>query len=122
MDGIVLAALAVAGGGFVGGCARFALTRALPPYVAVLAANIVGSLLLGIGVGAPGILPLLLAVGVGGGMSTWSTFAVQMAQLVEKRQWPRLAKYLAATVALCVVAAWRGSIWGARIFANWQFG
>lgn len=122
MPDVLIGILAVTFGGFLGGLSRWGLLQALPERVAVLVSNVLGSLALGIGLGAPGIGPLLLAVGGGGGLSTWSTFANQMAVLVERRQWARLTTYLTATVALCIIAAWRGTLWAARIFEQWSWG
>ncbi|AWB82568.1 camphor resistance protein CrcB [Corynebacterium yudongzhengii] len=119
MTELMCSLLLVAAGGFLGGIARWGLTKALPDRVAIFTANAVGSLIFGIGLGAPGQLPLLVAVGVGGALSTWSTFANQLAGLVEKRRWAIFARYLALTVAVCVVAAWRGTVWAGRIFGQW---
>lgn len=110
------AALLVAAGAFLGGISRWALARAIPSRPATLAANVVASVILGASVGAPGMTALIAGVGFAGALSTWSTFANQVAELVEKRQWRTAAWYLAATLALCVVAAWRGSVWSTRIW------
>lgn len=115
---MLVAILLVAAGGFCGGLGRWGLTKVLPERVAILTANVVGSFILGAGVGAPGLWPLALAVGVGGGMSTWSTFANQVGELVDKRHLGTATRYITLTVILSVIAAWRGGVWGARIAAG----
>lgn len=112
----MIALMLVAAGGFLGGIARWALTRVLPERPATFAANLVGSVILGVAAGSPGFLPLIAGVGVAGALSTWSSFASQLAELVEKRQWRDFATYLLATVVVCVVAAWRGTLWAQRIW------
>lgn len=116
MTPTITAVLLVAAGGFVGGLARWSLARILPAHPATLAANALGSVILGVAVGSPGLIPLVVGTGVAGALSTWSTLANQLAELVEKRRWWEFARYLTLTLALCVVAAWRGTIWAQRIW------
>lgn len=116
MSTTILALALVAAGGFLGGVARWSLAKILPAHPATLAANLVASVVLGVAVGSPGVLPLIVGTGLAGALSTWSTFANQLAELVEKRRWWDFTHYLVVTVALCVVAAWRGTIWAQRIW------
>lgn len=116
MSPTIAALLLVAAGGFLGGVARWSLTRLLPAHPATLAANVIGSVVLGVAVGSPGVIPLIVGTGVAGALSTWSSFANQLAELVEKRRWWEFTRYLLLTLALCVVAVWRGTIWAQRIW------
>lgn len=81
-----VAALLVAGG--LGAVARHLVTRALPTPWGVLAVNAVGSLLTGVLLGladAAGLDPVVLQVllsGFLGGLTTFSTFAVETIELL----------------------------------------
>jgi CrcB protein len=120
MTGILSAAALVLAGGFLGGLGRWALTRFLPPRPGTFAANLVGSVVLGLAVGSPGVWPLLAGVGFAGALSTWSGFANLLAEDVEKQRWSAFWRYLSLTLAVCVVAAWRGAIWAERIWTYWS--
>ncbi|WP_411708841.1 FluC/FEX family fluoride channel [Corynebacterium sp. LaCa116] len=112
---ILFSALSVLIGGFVGGCARFALTRILPSPACTFAANLVGAALAGVAYGyaahttAPEFFVPLLAVGLAGGLSTWSTLAKELGEMIKAKRWWRLARYLLWTVGLGIVVAWRGA-------------
>lgn len=112
---IIISALAVLVGGFLGGCGRFALTRILPSPACTFAANITGAAVAGVAYGyathaaaSEFILPLL-AAGVAGGLSTWSTLAKELGEMLKAKRWWRLARYLFWTVGLGIVVAWRGA-------------
>jgi fluoride exporter len=108
-------ALAVAAGGAAGAGLRWAIVEVGPggrfPW-AILAANLVGSLLLGYLVASAYRRPLRwsLALGVGfcGGLTTFSSFAVSTAQLSAASEPGLAAAYALATVGGCLVAAWAG--------------
>lgn len=120
MSGILGTAALVFAGGFLGGLTRWALTTILPARPGTFAANVVGSLVVGLAIGAPGIWPVFAGVGFAGALSTWSSFADQLAADVEKRHWARFWRSLLITLVVCVIAAWRGTIWGGRIMGNWN--
>lgn len=119
ISGIAAAAALVFVGGFLGGLTRWALTSIMPPRPGTFAANVLGSVVLGLTVAAPGVWPLLAGVGFAGAASTMSSFANQLAEDVEKRRWWPFWRYLLLTLAVCVVAAWRGTLWGALIVDGW---
>ena len=84
-------------------------------------ANILGSLALGLAYGFAQLadVPLIhpfLALGLAGGLSTWSTLAKELGEMINRRQWWRLSKYLFWTIGLGIVLAWRGTIWAVRIY------
>jgi CrcB protein len=113
----------IATGGVVGSEARYALTLAVPdpaggvPWT-TLAINVAGCLVMGMlmvvvrrfGARLPLLRPFA-GVGVLGGFTTFSAYAVGVQRLAGDRPWPALA-YLALTPALAVPAvaagAWLG--------------
>lgn len=79
--------------------------------IATMLINIAGAFAAGLVSGwAP--LPVLarsmLLVGVCGGFTTFSTFAVDMAILLRNRRWSWTVVYAAGSVALGLLAAWLG--------------
>lgn len=112
---------AVALGGFLGGLARWGLGRAVPARegrVGTFAANITASAVLGLSTALPGLWQVMVAVGFAAGMSTMSTFARELGNLLRQRKWWEFTRYLLATVVLGLLATWRGAIWGQRILEN----
>ena len=111
--------IAIAVGGAFGSVARYALGLALErndsrlPW-ATLAVNVTGSLLLGIlarwftASDASPALRLGLMVGVCGGYTTFSTFSLEAARLLEMGAYGRAATYSLLSVALCVGATFAG--------------
>jgi CrcB protein len=114
--------LAVALGSALGGVARHGIARLWPMVpgawpVATMSVNIVGSF-------AIGLLAALMArdssetarlfwmTGVLGGFTTYSAFALETVTLASAGAAGRAALYVAATVALCLVAAVAGRTLG----------
>jgi CrcB protein len=106
--------LAVALGGIVGAEARYGLGLLAPhgpsgfPWMTLLI-NLVGCALIGVllatlaGLARPPRLARpLLGTGLLGGFTTFSTFSVDLVQLLEQHCWGRAAGYLLATVVACV--------------------
>ncbi len=112
---MILSILAVLAGGFVGGCGRFLLTRVLPSPTCTFAANLIGAAVAGVAYGyathshAPEYFLPLLAAGLAGGLSTWSTMAKELGEMIKAKRWWRLARYLFWTIGLGIVVAWRGA-------------
>ena len=100
--------LLVALGGAVGAALRFWLAARLDGAWprGVLLVNVTGSLLLGVlvGAGVDGAALALLGAGFCGGLTTWSTFAVQAVDQGRGRG----AAYVAVTVTLSIAAAAAG--------------
>lgn len=112
----LLAAGLVFLGGGLGSVARYALAEALRPGRpatgdfpwATLLVNLAGAAT--IGLLAPRLADreparLLLAVGVLGGFTTFSTFALEAARLAQAGHWGRAAAYVAVTNAVGLFAA-----------------
>ncbi|WP_308169732.1 fluoride efflux transporter FluC [Acrocarpospora catenulata] len=111
----------VALGGMAGALARYGLGLAFPhppagfPWV-TLAVNLSGCLLIGVLMTAitevwsvPGWVRPLLGVGVLGGFTTFSTYVVDIGQMVIGGQARAALAYLAATPILALAAVWAGS-------------
>ena len=126
-QGPVLGAIAV--GGAVGGCARYALSLWLPqpagafPWATFLT-NVSGCLLIGVLMvlvtevwSAHRLLRPFLGTGILGGYTTFSTYAVETRALLVGGH-PRLGfAYLALTLAGAMTAVWAGVFltrWAAR--------
>lgn len=123
----MLHALAVAAGGAVGALSRYWLSeltyRALGtgfPY-GTLAVNLLGSLLMGglfvlVQRGLLGDdLRMLLAVGLLGAFTTFSTFSLDTLVLVEHGAWTRAVVNVVASVALCLAACALGMLLARRL-------
>jgi CrcB protein len=112
--------LAVAAGSALGGVLRYGAARLWPMVpggwpLSTMAVNLLGSL-------AIGVLSVVLAardtatdvsrlfwmVGVLGGFTTYSTFALETVFVAESGQLARAAGYAVITLAGCVGAAWLG--------------
>ena len=93
-----MTALLVALGAGVGAVVRWAVGRAVPGRRGTLAVNAAGCLALGVLVGAPTAAWALLGVGLCGGLTTFSTYAVEAVEGGGPR-------YVATTTAVCLVAA-----------------
>lgn len=134
MTSVTVAAMAAAAGGSALGAAlrygaevmharwharRPESARRLDVPWATLTVNTVGSALLGAvaGLAADGrlatVLAILLGAGVAGGLTTFSTFAVDALQLTVHGRWRRATAYVAATL-VCGVAAAALGYWAVR--------
>ena len=127
---MIVSILAVAAGGFLGGAGRYGLTRVLPSPVCTFVANMLGALALGLTVGffrehawladaASSPAYAFLAVGFAGGLSTWSTLARELGDMLASKQYRKLLTYTFFTLAVGLVTAWRGTIWATRIVQGW---
>lgn len=93
-----MTALLVALGAGAGAALRLLVGRALPGPRGTLAVNVVGCLALGVLLGAPPAAWALLGVGLCGGLTTFSTYAVESVQGAG-------ARYVALTTVACLLAA-----------------
>lgn len=106
-------AAAIVGCG-VGGVMRYLLSRRVSgtslPWP-TLVANTLAAALVGAVAGVAGAHPawmLVLGAGVGGGLSTFSTLAVDAARLWEAGERANAVRYLTLTCVAGVGAAWAG--------------
>lgn len=113
--------IAVAAGGAAGAVARYLSMVALAALVGsgfpwgTLFVNVLGSLVMGIlaELGALAWQPspelkVLLTVGVLGGFTTFSTFSLDVALLIERHDWAVAFAYIAGSVILSVGALFAG--------------
>ena len=120
---------AIGAGGVLGASARFGLERAWPtrpdqlPW-ATLFANVTGCLLIGLvmvvvlesGQRHPLWRPFLV-VGVLGGYTTFSTYAVQVQQSIQHDEMTLALGYLVGTLAAALVAVTAGTLAGRSLLA-----
>ena len=115
--------VAVALGSALGGVARYGVARLWPMVpgawpVATMAVNFAGSLAIGLlsallaARGGGDTARLFWMTGVLGGFTTYSAFALETVTLAAAGAAGRAAIYVAATVALCLVAAVAGRTLG----------
>lgn len=111
-------AACVAVGACAGGMGRFALATHPGGRLGTWLANSAACVVLGVALGSKlsGIAPaayLLVATGLAGALSTWSTFAAELGALLVEREWMKALGYLSGTtvtgLALLSSAAWAAS-------------
>ncbi|MGV8928336.1 MAG: fluoride efflux transporter CrcB [Brevundimonas sp.] len=119
--------LIVAAGGALGAVARYGVGRLLPasgwPW-ATLTVNVVGGVLMGLIAGWLAFrggthgesIRLFAAVGLLGGFTTFSAFSLETALMIERRQLAMAGGYVAASVALSVLALFIGLMVARRAF------
>lgn len=106
-------------GGAIGSMARFGVSKLIPIGsfpVATLTVNVVGSLLMGILIGALSkwagasgeSARLLLAVGLLGGFTTFSAFSLDTIVLIERGQWFAAIGYVFVSVLASLAAVGLG--------------
>lgn len=122
--------LLVAMGGAAGAAARYGVGVLTGRWLghgwpwATLGVNLLGGLLMGLLVGwlahrggaDQERLRLLLGVGVLGGFTTFSAFSLEVALMVERREWTAAGLYVSASVVLSVAALFAGLMLARRAF------
>lgn len=112
--------LAVGAGGFFGSVFRYLLSKAdtltqgmLPFHT--LIANMTGALLIGLFIGyeqynsqVHSHIKLLFQVGLCGGFTTFSTFALESFNFLEKGQWLTSFIYISSSIILCIAFVFIG--------------
>jgi CrcB protein len=122
----------VGAGGAAGAVARYLtgvsygrLFGPAQPYLATLVVNVLGGLLMGLLVGVLALRAseggerwrLLLGVGVLGGFTTFSAFALEAVSMLERRAYGAMAAYVAGSVVLSILALMSGLMIARRAFA-----
>lgn len=110
--------LCIALGGALGSVSRYGMSLALARFetfpVGTLAANVAGSLIIGIAAGLWELdqrktpQALFLITGFCGGFTTFSTFSLQTLELIQKNEWARAGGNITASVVLCLVGTGLG--------------
>ncbi|MEY4822782.1 MAG: hypothetical protein RLY72_2434 [Planctomycetota bacterium] len=102
---VVLAAL----GGALGSVVRDRVvsvlrTRAGRADLGVLAVNLAACVIVGLGAGFAGADPIahFMVLGFAGGLSTWSSLAVEVAGEIRARRWARIALHVPGAFALAL--------------------
>jgi len=89
--------IAVFIGGMLGGLGRYLLGRFPPAFLGTRIANMLACACLGVSIRNPE-WQLAVGVGVAGALSTWSTLAGEIAELIKERRYVPAGTYLLATV------------------------
>ena len=117
--GLALTLAVVFAGGVLGGMSRFALTRLIDnARAATFAANTVACAVAGFAATAPAAWQLALGAGFAGALSTWSTFARELGDLITAGRHRAALRYALRTAVLGIAAAWFGMRWGLRAFGG----
>lgn len=116
-------------GGAVGTLLRYLLSQAIPTPnglpLGILIINVVGAFLLGAFVGYLAVngtrdlrerrLRFLVATGIMGGFTTYSSFADDSAMLLDQQRLTAAVLYIATTLILGGIASWLGIVTGHSI-------
>jgi len=117
---------AVAAGGAVGSLLRYFVAGAIQQPtmqfpLGILVVNVTGGLLMGIIVELSALrlhlspeLRAFLTVGILGGYTTFSTFSLDSALLIQRGQYASAAAYIGGSVVLSIVALFSG-LWLVRV-------
>ncbi len=120
----------IAFGSALGGAGRYWCSGVIARHIGetfpwgTLIVNVVGSLLIGLlaTVTEPDGRLLMsttarqfFMIGVFGGFTTFSSFSLQVLNLVRDGQWPAASFYIAGSVVLCLVGVWLGHALGIAI-------
>lgn len=117
--GLALTLVVVFAGGVLGGMARFGLTRLIEnARAATFAANTVACTIAGFAATAPIAWQIGLGAGLAGALSTWSTLARQLGDLITTGQYQVALRYALRTAVIGIIAAWFGMHWGLRAFGG----
>lgn len=102
-------------GSGVGGCIRYALSLLLHKYnfnlpIHTITANILACFILGMTMSYLSQqsnndhLKYLIAIGICGGMSTYSTYSYELVQQINSGSWGLMILYALGTFTLCLIA------------------
>lgn len=116
MSGL-LTALLIGGGGVLGAITRYGVDTRLPGAVATLVVNTLGSVAVGalLAVTLPEEAVAVAAVGFCGAFTTFSSFAVEVADRLDQGDHVGAARYGGATLVLALAGVAVGTISVARL-------
>lgn len=110
--------LFVAAGGFIGAFARYFIANRLKPMgslpATTLVVNLTGSFLLGLLTGAllESEISLLIGTGILGSFTTFSTFKMEITELIMEKKWASVALYIAFSYIGGIFLAFSGYFLG----------
>ena len=121
----LLGVMLVALGGATGSVLRYAVSTLAVEWLGgrfpwgTLAVNVVGSAAIGLagGAGIGGEWRLLLVTGVLGGFTTFSSFSLETALMIERRAFGQAGIYMTASVILSILALFAGLMLTRRLLA-----
>ncbi|MFI6640232.1 fluoride efflux transporter FluC [Streptomyces sp. NPDC050504] len=116
----------IAVGGALGSVTRYGAALAWPSVWGVLVVNVVGCALIGVlmvlvaerGAGPAWVRPLL-GVGVLGGFTTFSTYALDAVRLLERGEAVRAVLYVTGTLGAAMAAVWAAATVTRRAVGRW---
>lgn len=112
---MIVSLLFVCLGGAIGGATRYALSVTLPRLVSTMIANCIACVVAGIALQCFSTATLgyaALLVGVAGALSTWSTLAAELGQLLTENRYGTCFLYFGATMVGGTAALALGSLIG----------
>lgn len=124
--------LLVGAGGAVGAMARYLtgvgygrLVGLNRPWLATLTVNVLGGFLMGFLVGALALriseggerLRLLLAVGVLGGFTTFSSYALDAVMMIQRRDYGAATAYVVGSVVFSILGLMSGLVMARKVLA-----
>ena len=106
-------------GSGIGGCVRYGLSSILTKYnftlpIYTLVANVLACFILGMTMNylsqqnENNPLKFLIAIGICGGMSTYSTFSYEILQQMNSGAWGQVVLYTVSTLVICLGATFLG--------------
>ena len=125
-----IASISVILGSAIGGAGRYALSGVVANWIGAtfpwgtLIVNVTGCFVIGIfdtvtgpdgGVFVPTNIRILVMVGVCGGYTTFSSFGLEILNLVRSGEWFAAQAYILTSVVFCLMGVWLGHIAGVLI-------
>ncbi|MBV7302751.1 CrcB family protein [Corynebacterium sp. TAE3-ERU2] len=109
---MLIDAITLATGAFLGGMGRAWLSTHLRSPWGTLVANAAATFLLGVVFDAPlaDWLLLVLGTGIAGALSTWSTLAKEIAASLQDKNWRLAAITLGSNLCVGALAWWAGAV------------
>lgn len=113
-------------GAGAGGALRYWLSTVMASPLCTFMANMLGAACIGLCWGVLTVHPdvwngafeSLFIIGFAGGLSTWSTLAKELGEMLKAKDYPRYAHYLFWTLGVGIALAWAGAQTGAWLSSS----